>query len=382
MSKLWVMVCVSVAALVALPACAQDQAATVQAARPVGDCTDKDVCRYMVDFSAAEAVDRLKGETLVYWIEGDIIRVAARADGEEVRLCCTFQSSMASLGKDGGRGIWGAVYRVPAIAQSIITLTLSNDDAPRLVYRGPQAPPRPEAATVLQGAVTERDLDSVHLKARRAVRIYTPKADAPDAGFPVVYLADGQSMDAFAAIVDRLIADGVIRPVVLVGIAAGDGPALPGDTYDLRAREYIPTPGAIPADYLKHEAFVLKEVMPLAERDYHASTRPGDRMTFGFSNGAVWALSFALRQREQFQHVAAFSMGMPPRYFDFSGQGPLKLYLEAGRFEEAFFKSTRSVCQKAIASGVPCGFMDLYAGHDSEAWAYAFARTMTLAFPR
>jgi enterochelin esterase family protein len=349
---------------------------------PVGDCTGKDVCRHTVDFTAVQALNRLKDETLTYWIEGDMIRVAARAEGEPVRLCCTFQSPMVFLGKDRDRGVWGAAYRVPAIDQSIITLTLANTDSPRLVYRGHHAPPAPEAARVLQGTVTGIELDSIHLKAKRHVNIYAPKADVPAGGFPVVYMADGLYVDAYAAIVDKLIADGVIKPVVLVGIAAGDGPALPGDTYDLRAREYIPTPGAIPDDYLKHEAFVRDEVMPLMELRYHASAKPEDRMTFGYSNGAVWALSFALRHRDRFQHVAAFSMGMPSTYFDFSGQTPLNLYLQAGRFEGAFFRNTQAVCQKAITSGVKCGFMALYAGHDSEAWVYAFAQTMKVVFSR
>jgi hypothetical protein len=368
-----------VAAVVAFPACAGDGtiALTIPTpASPIGDCSGRDVCRYTVDFTAAQAVDRLKGETLTYWVEGDMIRVAARADGANVRLCCTFQSPMVFLGKDNSRGVWGAVYRVPAIDQSIVTLTLPKTDTPRLVYRGLHAPPPPEKANILQGVVTEIELDSVHLKAKRQVRIYAPKASVPATGFPVVYLADGLNVDAYAAIVDKLITDGVIKPVVLVGIAAGDGPALPGTFYDQRGREYIPTPGAVPADYLKHEAFVREEVMPLAERKYHASARPEDRMTSGFSNGAVWALSFALRHRDQFQHVAAFSIGMSRDYFDFSGPGPLNLYLEAGRFEGAFFSNTQATCQKAVTSGVKCGFMKLYAGHDSEAWVYAFAETM------
>jgi enterochelin esterase-like enzyme len=248
---------------------------------------------------------------------------------------------------------------------------LKNQDY--LQYRGPEAPPKPGMVDALKGRVEDLEIDSPNLKSKRKLVIYVPSAPPPKAGYPVVYMADGLSVYFYAHLVEKLIDDGKIRPVLLVGMANGGA---------LRGAEYLPDPKAMPPEYLSHEAFVFNEVMPLAEKAYYASLRPQDRMSFGFSNGATWALSAALRHPGMIRHVAAFSIGMPKAYFDFSNTGKLDLYLEAGRFEPSFFERTQAVCDKARQSRVKCGFMALYAGHDQAAWDIAFADTLTSVFGR
>ncbi|ESQ83222.1 hypothetical protein AEAC466_13300 [Asticcacaulis sp. AC466] len=342
-------------------------------------CTD--YCRSAVDFTPEQAAKHLGDQALAYWVDGNIIRIAARGSGEPPGLCCTFQAQMERLDHDATGTLWGAAYRVPGMDQAIISLMLpAVDDSPRLTYRGPHAPPAPEAVDTLQGHITEIAFDSVNLKAKRDLFIYTPPGKIPADGYPVIYMADGASAQHYAQLLEYLILKGAIRPILLVGIAYGAGPPLVAGGKDQRNREYLPGKTMQLPEYLAHEAFVRDEVMPLAETTFHASHRPQDRMTFGVSSGASWAVSFALRHRGVFGQAAGGSIGMGPSYFDFSHAAPLDLYVEAGRFETPFVKATDAVCRAANAASVNCTLTTLYAGHDWQAWDYAFVETVKRVF--
>jgi hypothetical protein len=67
---------------------------------PTRDCVQLSVCPYTLDVTVAEAAQRLREKPLVYWIDGDMLRIAARSETETVRLCCTFQDQMQLIGAD------------------------------------------------------------------------------------------------------------------------------------------------------------------------------------------------------------------------------------------------------------------------------------------
>lgn len=327
-------------------------------------------CFAAVDFDAQTAADHLGAKNLAYWIEGTTLRIAARGNGDLAPdLCCTFQDRMQLLAGTP-QGLWGLQYNLPYIDESVLNLSLLVDmrAVESLDYRGPKAPAVSRLET-LKGRTETIEIDSRNLGQKRNITIYTPPEPPPEDGYPVVYMADN-SVDAFAPIVEKLIVDGLVRPVLLVGMDNGGA---------ARGREYLP--GIDPPGYERHEAFVLDEVMPLAETRFHASRKATERMTYGFSNGANWALSFGIRHRNLFDQVSAFAVaGSPKQGYGFASAQGQTLYLGAGAYDY-FNKQTSAFCKQARQAGVTCHYLTIYSGHDPAMWEQGLIGALQGAFP-
>lgn len=134
----------------------------------------------------------------------------------------------------------------------------------------------------------------------RFVRVWLPPGyDDPANGsrqYPVLYLNDGQNLfepqAAFNGVEwqvdetgDRLIREGTIPPMILVGIDnAGKS----------RMREYMPHRSLSPRTLLvqgsRYPSFLLKEVMPFVARNYRVAPGPENTGLGGSSLGALIAL--------------------------------------------------------------------------------------------
>jgi predicted esterase len=69
-------------------------------------------------------------------------------------------------------------------------------------------------------------LDSDALGEPRQVTVYHPPNHTSQHQIPVISMADGQSTSEYAALLEPLIADGVVPPLLLVGIHSPDEPAV------------------------------------------------------------------------------------------------------------------------------------------------------------
>ncbi|CAL4868323.1 hypothetical protein MMA231_02604 [Asticcacaulis sp. MM231] len=270
------------------------------------------------------------------------------------------------------QGLWGLQYDLPFINESIVDISLlvEGTQTEKTVYRGIKAPIAVRVDS-LKGRVDTVEIDSVHLGQKRGLTIYTPPQSSPVDGYPVIYMADN-AVESFAPMVEKLILDDVIRPVLLVGIDNGG---------EARGREYLPGSRSDPQAYGRHEAFVLEEVMSLAEKKFHAAHRPSARMTYGFSNGGAWALAFGTKHYDLFGHVSAFAVaGRPDATYDFAGAKGQALYLGAGAYDY-FNAQTAAFCKKAREAGLVCHYLTIYAGHDSSMWEQGLISALKGAFP-
>src|SRR5262249_34613661 len=159
----------------------------------------------------------------------------------------------------------------------------------------------------------ESELASVALGGRRRVTTYLPPGHDRSRPSPVVYVCDGQSVKAFARVVEPLIAAGRVPPVALVGVHDGGylGPSPKGahdydGSKDLRAQEYIPSIN--PGRFADHETFFVKEVPAWAERRFGLSAVRKDRAVSGYSNGGRFAAEMAFRHPEVFGHAFCLSV--------------------------------------------------------------------------
>lgn len=147
------------------------------------------------------------------------------------------------------------------------------------------------------------DIESAHLAVTRRITVWVPPRgrSASHDVYPVLYLNDGQNLfdpvRAFAGntwrVADtaaRLVRQGRIRPILIVGIDHGES---------RRAREYLPVeddrhPGARQPLGHQYAEFVTREVMPLVQQRYPAARGASNTGFGGSSYGAVAALYTAI----------------------------------------------------------------------------------------
>jgi predicted alpha/beta superfamily hydrolase len=134
----------------------------------------------------------------------------------------------------------------------------------------------------------------------RFLRVWLPPGydDAANAGrrYPVLYLNDGQNLFeaaiAFGGVewqvdetADRLIREGAIPPIIIVGL---------DNTGKNRIREYMPHRSLYPVllrgQGSRYPNFLIKEVMPFVARNYRVATGPENTGLGGSSLGALISL--------------------------------------------------------------------------------------------
>lgn len=145
-------------------------------------------------------------------------------------------------------------------------------------------------------------IDSVYLGSRRRITIVAPPLRRKlRAGFPVLYLNDGQNLfdpsRAFGGVtwnveetVNRLVRQRVIPPLIVVGIDHGES---------RRNCEYLPVrddrnPESDTPLGRRYASFVTRELMPFVQRRYPAARGASNTGFGGSSYGAVAALYTSL----------------------------------------------------------------------------------------
>jgi enterochelin esterase family protein len=162
-----------------------------------------------------------------------------------------------------------------------------------------------EERQVPHGTIHIDTYDSKNLGMSRMFYVYTPPGyEGSQTKYPVLYLLHGNGQIEASwtwtgranVILDNLLADGKIKPMVVV---------MP---YGHIPREIKPDPTA-PADPLAIERELLGGVRPEVEKKYRVLTDREHRAIGGLSMGAAQSLSIGLHNLDQFAYVAAFSGG-------------------------------------------------------------------------
>jgi enterochelin esterase family protein len=170
--------------------------------------------------------------------------------------------------------------------------------------------PGPEKAVfeerpVPHGSVHVDFYDSKNLNTSRMFYVYTPPGyETSQQKYPVLYLLHGNGQIEASwtwtgranVIMDNLLADGKIKPMIVV---------MP---YGHIPREIKPDPTG-PADPMAPEKELLTAVKPEVEKKYRTLTDRDHRAIGGLSMGAAQSLSIGLHNLDQFAYIAAFSGG-------------------------------------------------------------------------
>lgn len=150
--------------------------------------------------------------------------------------------------------------------------------------------------------VLEDQIDSEALGQIRRVSVYRPDADCGEAGCPVVFTGDNLASGArYTAAIDAAVRDGLIAPVIVAS-------AMPSITH--RGPEYMRRKDRAEDDEERHQAhltFFFEEFIPWVEAEHPISADPADRVLFGFSNSADFAISALEHRPNEFNGAVATS---------------------------------------------------------------------------
>ncbi|ABI67288.1 putative esterase [Maricaulis maris MCS10] len=360
----------------------------VQSINPDGEpgCTldEHAYCQLIgaVDFQSAS--DHLGEAIQSYWINDDVIYIAARRAVGPVRLCCALQSEMEHVGED----VWATAFRLSRIDEAFIDIwpiplpdqdTMNWRTTPK--YRGPGAPPPVRRAEMSDARMTRIIMPAIALDHERSIYIYQPAEPQNPHQVPVVYLADGGNAYDYGPIADSLAQSCLIEPVIIVGLAT-ENPAAgdPRSQSRLRAGDYLwefDQPR-----YFAHERFLLEEVLPLVEEQYGGSTLARERMLSGNSNGAAWAISTALRHPDRFGVVGAASFGwLDALQASDSISRHVAFEISAGLYEPNFLPDSEEAVRRITEAGGQANLTVYASGHSPLAFEQLFASTLTEAFP-
>ena len=197
--------------------------------------------------------------------------------------------------------------------------------------------------------------------------------------YPVIYLADGQTLSEYAAAVDYLITRAEIPPVIVIGIASAE----PHDRRNLRGEEYVH--GRNPQRYEQHRMFFTQEVRQWAETTYGASSERAERVIAGISNGGLFAVAMTLQHPELYGTAFPFSAEAslefePLRIEPDTIELPLLIYATAGRLEPIFHQTTLEFVQAYEQAGAETVFSENIAAHDNAMWEVEFIKALRWRF--
>jgi enterochelin esterase-like enzyme len=241
----------------------------------------------------------------------------------------------------------------------------------------------------------------------RFLRVWLPPgydaAENTGRHYPVLYLNDGQNLfegsTAFAGVewqvdetADRLIREGAVPPMMLVGI---------DNTGKERIREYMPFrsmhPRMLRVRGRYYPDFLMKEVMPFVARNYRVATGPENTGLGGSSLGALIAQYTVMARPGVFGRLLLESPSLWAAGRQLIRESrsvriwPERIFLAAGTAEAGSAERNRTVVDDvrelgAILRRVVLSEQRLRlviregAGHNEGAWAERFPEALQFLF--
>lgn len=181
----------------------------------------------------------------------------------------------------------------------------------------------------LKRTIVKKEIQSSYLEEVKEIQVYLPPHYDETVTYPVLYLQDGDdyfNLGRIATQANQLIAEGDIRPVIMV--------AIPVDK-SKRTAEYSPV-GERNRLYLQ---FFTEELLPLIENEFPVDRTTGGRVVGGSSLGGTVSLHLALEYPEDFRKVlsqsGAFLEATIDRIRQTASLDDLVVYQSIGKAETA-----------------------------------------------
>ncbi|RME52770.1 MAG: hypothetical protein D6795_06280 [Deltaproteobacteria bacterium] len=209
----------------------------------------------------------------------------------------------------------------------------------------------------IRGTLRFLQLESKIYQRMRSIILYLPPDYTQERTYPALYIHDGGEYLSLAGLhltVEGMIERGEIEPIVLVMV-----PPL------YRTIEY--------AMNRIYERFIVKEVVPFAEREARLSPRPQDRGLLGPSLGGLISTFIALRNPDCFGRVIGQSSAFQwqgGRILDLvrkTERKPIEFVLDCGIFE-GIIQINRRMRDLLLRKGYPLTWAEYPEGHSWGSW--------------
>lgn len=210
--------------------------------------------------------------------------------------------------------------------------------------------------------------------AKPKVRIYLPANYHPSHTYPVIYTADGGAWMKYIklpVILDNLIADRIIRPVIAVMI----------DSAEDRRSWYFYNPA-----YIRY----LEKVVEFVESRYPVRRDVGGRLLTGASAGGRAALFVSLERPALFRNLGMLSPSLTgsPHYYEpyFSGRKrpdpTLNIWMSAGTYENYIHEDVKVMERYFKQVGLKNKTVYTPEGHSFGTWRHLIKDMLIYFFPR
>jgi enterochelin esterase-like enzyme len=278
---------------------------------------------------------------------------------------------------------WARTLTLEDIDDAIVTFGLGDDvgiQYPFATYRGVNAPLPPPTNNPIAGTMNTMRFKSTALNQTRTVNIYLPPDHDPANTYPTIYMADGEALESYVGSIDYLITEGVVPPLIVVGMASAGSP----NGRNVRGEEYVI--GRNPKLFENHARFFTEEVREWAESHIGASKERSQRGIFGISNGGLFAIVMTVQHPDLYGFIFTFSAGASAGYDDSfvvdstTVQLPLFVYGTAGTLEPVFLQTTKRYTADYAAAGADVVMKQNVAGHDDAIWQIEFVNAVRWMF--
>ncbi len=321
----------------------------------------------------------------------------------DVKLTGDLVKSPLALERDS-KGIWTLtigplrpdLYSYRFSVDGVSTTDPANQGRPAAMFSVPGDTSAPyDLRPVPHGELHERLYTSKSLDTVRRLFIYTPPDyDSATSRYPVLYLLHGAGSDESSwsesgrvnLILDNLIADGKLKPLIVV---MPYGYAYPPSS-----------PLAAGTDAMKRQRAgfnrdLIDDVIPLVQKDYRVYKDREHRAIAGLSLGGAQALGMGLSHPEVFSRVAGFSPALGAVTSPEAGGLDFKqlladskkvnaqyklLWIGCGA-DDTLFKSVQSFSQMLDDTGVKHFFRETDGAHTWLNWRRYLAEVAPQLFP-
>jgi hypothetical protein len=292
--------------------------------------------------------------------------ILARHQGKPPALMGTLSGTLQPVGEPASN-LWGLAFELEGLESAILEIIVTADRG--LVgyrqYRGRAlgaAPP----ATLSAGSVERRTLMGTISGLRREIAIYRPAAAARRAS-RIMYVFDvAERPDSLFTRVDQLIGQGVIGPVIIVALPAGDGSGSdPQRASDARLQERVS--GLNPWVYRQYERFIFEDLHPALVREFKVGADRNGVAFVGASASATWVLDQAARHASVARVWGAFALPDNP-IRQLPGDAGVEMFMGGGTLDLEYLANGLTRCTEILRSGGRCRFSVVNSGHGQGAW--------------
>ena len=215
-------------------------------------------------------------------------------------------------------------------------------------------------------------IQSQSLAERRAISVFVPNDCKCISACPVLFCADGQTVEAFSRRIEREVDEGTLPQIVLVGAHSSQQ----------RFTEYVR--GQDESRFRRHQEFFIEELRDWFNMEFGVTLDRNRTAVFGFSHGGAFALTMASRHPGHFSLVVAFSVAGDFEEYQLQGQNCeaiSRFYLSAGSKEKPLLRRTRQYATQLKTMKLGCVITERHAGHDFGYWDEELPLALRWGFP-